>query len=137
MYSRLKDEGDVLLSSGNHEQALSKYFQAEHSMKKEMSLVREKCAQACLDINLFNDAFTHCCECIKLDRTNHKGYYRRAQALEGLLPGCTEYGCYMDVVKDYLKCYNLEPVFVEAFAKAVLVAERHGEQRDTLNAYTF
>ena len=131
MYTRLKDEGNTLFTKGDYEDALGKYFQAlkycrEHNMKKEMSLIRANCAQACLKLQLFNDAYTHCCECIKLDRTNHKGYYRRAQALKGLLPGSTEYGSYMDVVKDYLKCCELQPL-VEAFAQAVLLAVRHGK----------
>ncbi len=131
MYTKLKDEGNTLFVNGDYEQALSKYFQAlrycrEHNMKKEMSLIRANCAQACLKLEMYNDAYTHCCECIKLDRTNYKGYYRRAQALKGLLPDSTEYGSYMDVVKDYLKCCDLHQL-VEAFAQAVLLAVKHGE----------
>ena len=114
------------MSTGDYEQAVSKYLQAEANMKKEISLVRAKCAQACLKQKLFKDAYIHSCECINLDKTNHEGYYRRAQALKDMLPVYTEFGCYKDVVKNYLACYKLKPI-VEAFAQAVLLAVKHGK----------
>ena len=130
MYGKLKEEGNALFAGGDYEQALGKYFQAlkycrEHNMKKEMALIRANCAQACLKLQMLNDAYTHCCECIKLDGTNFKGYYRRAQALKGLLPTSTEYGTYADVVKDYLKSCDLNPL-PEALAQAVILAVKHG-----------
>lgn len=93
-------------------------------MIKEMSLIRANCAQACLKLQLFSDAYTHSQECIKLDQSNHKGYYRRAEARKALIPSA-EYGGYEDVVKDYLKCHDLQPSF-EMFSQAVVLAVQNG-----------
>ena len=76
-YSKLKEEGNSLFVHGDYKQALGKYLQAlkfcrEHKMRSEMSLIRANCAQAILKLELFSDAYTPCCECVKLDRTNHK-----------------------------------------------------------------
>lgn len=132
-YAELKEEGNSLFSKGEYEHALGKYFQAlkycrEHKMNKEMSLIRANCAQACLKLQLFSDAYTHSCECVKLDKNNHKGYYRRAESRKALIPlsqsGSLEYGSYMDVVKDYLKCHSLQSS-VEVFCQAVVLATQH------------
>lgn len=95
-------------------------------MKKEMSLIRANCAQACLKLELFSDAYTHCCECLRLDKTNHKGYYRRAEAVKALMQTTSEYGGSVEVVKDYLKCHDLQTC-LEAFCQAVVLAVKHGE----------
>ena len=132
----LKEEGNSLFSKGDYEQALGKYFQAlkycrEHKMDKEMSLIRANCAQACLKLQLFSDAYTHTCECIKLDTTNYKGFYRRAEARKALIRGSKEYGDHKDVVKDYLKCHQLHPS-VEVLAQAMVLAVQHGEWKRQL-----
>ena len=108
------------------EEALGKYFQAlnlcrKNKMKKEMALIRANCAQACLKLQMYSDAFTHCSECVKLDPNNHKGYYRKAEALKSLIPTSSEYGGYKDVVKDYLKCHSIQPN-VEIFSQAIVLA---------------
>lgn len=130
-YGKLKDEGNLLFSQGNYTEALSKYFQAlkycrENRMTKEMSVIRSNCAMACLKLEMFSDAYTHCCECVKLDKTNHKGYYRRAEARRALLVNSSEYGSHLDVVKDYLKCYELHSTAVESFSQAVVIAVEYG-----------
>lgn len=130
MYSKFKEEGNELFYEGNYEQALDKYFQAlkycsEHNMKKEMSLIRANCALTYLKLQMFKDAYSHCCECIKLDKTNIRGYRMRIQALKALLPTTTKYGGYTDIVEDYLKCCDLDPL-PEALAQAVLLAIEHG-----------
>ena len=122
----------MLFSKGEYEGALGKYFQAlkycrEHKMNKEMSLIRANCAQACLKLQMFSDAYTHSCECVKLDKANHKGYYRRAESRKALIPTSTEHGGFADVVKDYLKCHSLYPS-VEVFCHAVVLAAEHGMQ---------
>lgn len=130
-YLELKDEGNQLFSRGDYEDALGKYFQAlkycrEHKMNKEMSLIRANCAQACLKLQLFSDAYTHSQECVKLDKSNHKGYYRRAESRRALIPTSpTEYGSFVDVVKDYLKCHALQPS-VEVYCQAVVLANQNG-----------
>ena len=96
-------------------------------MKKEQSLIRANCAQACLKLELFSDAFTHCCECVKLDKTNHKGYYRRAEARKALIRTSMDYGDCTDVVKDYLKCHEILQPCTEAFCQAVILAVKYGE----------
>ena len=130
MFSKLSSQGNTLFAGGNYEQALDKYHQAlkychEQSMKKEISTLQANCSQACLMLHKYIEAYTHCCECIKLDETNFTGYYRRAQALKCLLPTATEYGTYTDVVKDYLKSFDLNPL-PDALTQAVILAVKHG-----------
>lgn len=129
-YPILKQEGNALFSRGNYEQALGKYFEAlkycrERNMTEEMSIIRANCAQACLKLQLFSDAFTHSSECIRLNKNNHKGYYRRAESRKALLQGSTEHGTYSDVVRDYLKCHLLSPS-VDVYTQAVILAVQHG-----------
>ena len=37
-----------------------------------MALIRANCAMACLKLQMYSDAYTHCMECVKLDPENHK-----------------------------------------------------------------
>jgi len=97
-------------------------------MKFEMALIRANCAQTCLKLELYSDAYTHSCECVKLDPQNHKGYFRRAEALRMMLetsPNATG-GNHMDLVKDYMKCHSLQSN-VDAFCKAVVIAVEHSK----------
>ena len=94
-------------------------------MKKEMSLIRANCAQACLKLKMFSDAYTHSCECVNLDKSNHKGFYRRAEALKALIPKSSEYGGFTGVVQDYLKCHSLQPS-ADVFSQALVAAVEHG-----------
>lgn len=41
-------------------------------MKEQMALIRANCAMACLKLQMYSDAHTHCMECVKLDPENHK-----------------------------------------------------------------
>lgn len=121
----------MLFARAEYEKALAKYLQAfkycrKHQMKKEMALIRANCAQACLKLKLYQDAITHCNECVKLDNQNQKGFYRRAEALRALLPGARDLGTYVDVVRDYIKCHTLQQN-VEAFSQAVQVAVEHSK----------
>ena len=98
-------------------------------MTKEMSLLRANCAQACLKLQLYRDAYSHSSECVRLDESNHKGYYRRAESRKALIPTTSDYGSFTDMVKDYLKCHDLQPSF-EVFSQAVVTAVNHGEKLD-------
>ncbi len=98
----------------------------KHNMTREMALIRANCAQACIKLQLYSDAFAHCCECVKLDPENHKGYYRKAESLKVLLRSSREYGHHMDVVMAYLKCHSLQEN-VDACSQAVVLAVKHGE----------
>lgn len=91
-----------------------------------MAIVRANCAQACLKLRLFSDAYTHGVECVKLDPQNHKGYYRKAEALKSLLSSSRDYGNYSDVVRDYLKSHEIQ-CNLEAFSQAVVLAVEHGK----------
>ena len=69
----------------------------------------------------------HSCECIRMDPQNHKGYFRRAEALQLMLVSSSSVlGTHMDVVKDYLKCHGLQ-ANVDAFSKAVIMAVKHSK----------
>ncbi len=126
-FDKLRESGNNLFLKGCYEEALSKYFQAINYCKKrnmmdEVALIRANSAQACLKLELYSDAYTHSCECIRLDPQNHKGYFRRAEALRNLLESSSSsQGTHTDLVKDYLKCHSLQSN-VEAFCKAVVVA---------------
>lgn len=88
----------------------------------EVALIRANCAQACLKLELYNEAYAHSCECIRLDPQNHKGYFRRAEALRNMLESSsTDQGTHKDLIKDYLKCHSLQNS-VDTFCKALEVA---------------
>ena len=114
----------MLFSKGNYEESLGKYFQAFKYCRdeREKSLIRANCAQACLELEMFSDAYTHSCECVNLDKSNHKGFYRRAEALKALIP---KYGRFAEVVQDYLKCHSLHPS-ADVFSQALVTAVEHG-----------
>lgn len=96
-------------------------------MRDQLALVRANCAQTCLKLERFDDAHLHSCECIRIDPQNHKGYFRKAEALRSMLASSSSVaGTHMDVVKDYLKCHNLQ-TNVDAFSKAVITAVEHSE----------
>lgn len=96
-------------------------------MRDEIALIRANCAQACLKLEMFSDAYTHSCECIKLDPQNHKGYFRRAEALRLMLASSSsDRGSHMDVVKDYLKCHSIQSN-LDAFCKAIVTAVDHSK----------
>ena len=77
LFDQLKEEGNSCFQQGNYFEALSKYFQAlnhcrQHNMKEQMALIRANCAMACLKLQMYSDAYTHCVECVNLDPENHK-----------------------------------------------------------------
>ena len=76
LFGQLK-EGNSYFQQRLYSEALDKYCQAldhcrQHNMKEQMALVRVKCAMACLKLQMYSDAYTHCTECVKLDPENHK-----------------------------------------------------------------
>ena len=76
-FEDLKKEGNKHFTEGRHEQALGVYFKAlkycqKFNMPEEMALVRSNCALACLKLQLYSDAYSHCCECVKMDPKMHK-----------------------------------------------------------------
>ena len=77
LVARIKEEGNQCFKSGSYGDALGKYFQAlklcrEHSLKTEGACIRSNCAQACMKMEMYDDAYTHCTECIQLDPTFDK-----------------------------------------------------------------
>ena len=68
----MKEEGNDLYRRQQYNDALAKYTQAlplcqQHKLEKEETLIRGNCAQACLLLKLFKDAFEHASECLRLD----------------------------------------------------------------------
>ena len=96
-------------------------------MDKENAVLQGNSAQACLKLQLYNDAFKHSCKCIKLDHQNYNGYFQRAEALKLMLETSeTCYGTHVNLVEDYLKCHSLQSN-EEAFSKAIIIAVEHGK----------
>ena len=77
-FFKLKQEGNALFSQGSYEQALGYYYKAlnycrKHNMKPEvMAVVRANCAQACLKLQQYRDAYTHADQCLMLNPKSHK-----------------------------------------------------------------
>ena len=76
-FSKLKDEGNAHFSKGSYEQALGYYFQAlnycrKNDMFDEMATIRANCAQACLKLQMYSDAYSHCTQCLKFNPSSHK-----------------------------------------------------------------
>ena len=68
----MKEEGNQCFENGSYGDALGKYFHAlklchEHGLKTEGARIRSNCALACMKMEMYDDAFTHCTECIQLD----------------------------------------------------------------------
>ena len=77
--AKLKTEGNKFFHGAQYNEALAKYYQAlplcqQHKLEEEEALIRGNCAQVCLLLELFRDAFDHANECIRLDPESSKVY---------------------------------------------------------------
>ena len=77
LVAKIKEEGNQCFKNGSYGDALGKYFDAlklcrEHSLKTEGARIRSNCAQACMKMGMYDDAYSHCNECIQLDPTFDK-----------------------------------------------------------------
>ena len=60
-----------------YHEALNKYMDALNcsshcNIKEQIALIRANCAMACLKLQMYGAAYTHCVEWVKLDPENHK-----------------------------------------------------------------
>ena len=77
--AKFKAEGNEYYRKDQYNEALAKYYQAlplcqQHKLQEEEALIRGNCAQACLVLELFKDAFEHANECLQLDPESSKVY---------------------------------------------------------------
>ena len=75
--SKFKEEGNEHYRSGEYDEALARYYKAlalcqQHRLEEEEAVVRGNCAQACLLLELFRDAYDHANECLRLDPESSK-----------------------------------------------------------------
>lgn len=132
---KLKEEGNKCFQSQEYHSALGKYHHAlqlclKHDLHPQTEVLRANCAQVCLRLELYSEAYQHSDECVKLWPQSEKGYYRRAEALRKLLfspelkPQKPKGKSVADVVSDYCKCHEIQPN-AHALSEALLLAVDH------------
>lgn len=75
--AKAKEEGNEFYRKDKYNEALAKYYQAlplcqQHKLEEEEALIRGNCAQVCLQLKLFKDAYEHANECLRLDPESSK-----------------------------------------------------------------
>ena len=75
--AKFKSEGNGYYHSAKYDEALARYYKAlvlcqQHKLEEEEALIRGNCAQACLLLELYRDAFDHANECLRLDPDSAK-----------------------------------------------------------------
>lgn len=75
--AKAKEEGNTFYRNNDYNAALAKYYEAlplcqQHKLEAEEALIRGNCAQACLQLELFKDAYEHANECLRLDPESSK-----------------------------------------------------------------
>ncbi|XP_054701010.1 mitochondrial import receptor subunit TOM34 [Grus americana] len=78
----LKEEGNELVKKGNHKKAVEKYTESL-KLKQECATYTNR-ALCYLNLKQYKEAVQDCTEALRLDPTNVKALYRRAQALKEL-----------------------------------------------------
>ncbi|GAB0197260.1 mitochondrial import receptor subunit TOM34 [Grus japonensis] len=78
----LKEEGNELVKKGNHKKAVEKYSESL-KLKQECATYTNR-ALCYLNLKQYKEAVQDCTEALRLDPTNVKALYRRAQALKEL-----------------------------------------------------
>ena len=68
---KLKEEGNKCFQAQEYHSALGKYHHAlqlslKHDLHPETEVLRANCAQVCLRLELFSEAYKHSDECVKL-----------------------------------------------------------------------
>jgi tetratricopeptide (TPR) repeat protein len=132
---KFKSEGNAYYRSGEYQEALARYYRAlplcqQHKLEEEESRIRGNCAQACLLLELYRDAFDHANECLRLDPESAKGYYRRAEALKRMLENpdwstrVPDGKTFSDVVEDYFQSHR-KAENVKLIYQAIVVATNH------------
>ena len=75
--SQYKDEGNAYYQEKKYDEALGKYHHAlrlcqKGNLAKDEAIIQANCAQVCLQLELFNDAYDHAEECLRLDPDSTK-----------------------------------------------------------------
>ncbi|KFR06700.1 Mitochondrial import receptor subunit TOM34, partial [Nipponia nippon] len=78
----LKEEGNELVKKGNHKKAVEKYSESL-KLNQECATYTNR-ALCYLALKRYKEAAQDCTEALRLDPTNVKALYRRAQALKEL-----------------------------------------------------
>ncbi|KFO12444.1 Mitochondrial import receptor subunit TOM34, partial [Balearica regulorum gibbericeps] len=78
----LKEEGNELVKKGNHKKAVEKYSESL-KLNQECATYTNR-ALCYLNLKQYKEAVQDCTEALRLDPTNVKALYRRAQALKEL-----------------------------------------------------
>ena len=68
-------EGDSYFQKSLYSEAHLNYLEAlkycrQHDIKDQRVLAHTNCAMACLELQKYSDAYTHCTECFRLDSEN-------------------------------------------------------------------
>ncbi|XP_029358613.1 mitochondrial import receptor subunit TOM34 [Echeneis naucrates] len=79
----LKEEGNALVKKGEHQKAIEKYNQSLQFNPSEVTTYTNR-ALCFLSVKRFSDAIRDCDVALKIDSTNIKALYRRAQAQKEL-----------------------------------------------------
>ena len=77
LVAKIKGQGNQCFKNGSYGDALEKYVHAlrvcrEHGLEAEGAVIHSNCAQACMKMEMYDDAYTHSAECIRLDSTFDK-----------------------------------------------------------------
>ncbi len=69
---KIKQEGNDCFKAQKYDDALGKYVLAlqlcqTYSITDETALIRSNCAQACLNLGWYRDAYDHADECVRLN----------------------------------------------------------------------
>ncbi len=69
---QIKQEGNYCFKAQKYDDALRNYFLAlrlcqTYSITDESALIRCNCAQACLKLGLYRDAYDHADECVRVN----------------------------------------------------------------------
>ena len=75
--ANFKAEGNEFYGRSKYSEALAKYYEAlpicqQHNLVEDEALIRGNCAQTCLQLELFKDAYEHANECLRLDPESAK-----------------------------------------------------------------
>lgn len=70
--AKIKEEGNGFFKEGSFHEALGKYYRAlelcsQHNLKLDMAVIRGNCAQVCLKLRLYKDAYEHADESVQLN----------------------------------------------------------------------
>ncbi|XP_068452012.1 mitochondrial import receptor subunit TOM34 [Clinocottus analis] len=87
----LKEEGNALVKKGEHKKAIDKYSQSIKHNPTEITTYTNR-ALCYLSVKQYRDAVRDCDEALRIDGSNIKALYRRAQALLELkdIKGCED-----------------------------------------------